>query len=64
MTTPEDCWFNLECAAALDILVAKGKLTRDGIRPGKEHLHRIVLMLMGLIKSNSTREYEKSEQSG
>jgi four helix bundle protein len=49
----------LECAAGLDILVAKKKLTIDQIRPGKEHLQRIVRMLMGLIKSNSTREYEK-----
>src|SRR6516225_7898038 len=49
----------LECAAGLDILVAKTKLTSDQIRPGKEHLQRIVRMLMGLIKSNSTREYEK-----
>jgi four helix bundle protein len=49
----------LECAAALDILVAKGKLTREQIRPGKEILQRIVRMLYGLIKRNSTREYDK-----
>ena len=49
----------LECAAGLDILVAKAKLTPDQIRPGKERLQRIVRMLMGLIKRNSTREYEK-----
>jgi four helix bundle protein len=49
----------LECAAGLDVLVAKGKLTPDQVRPGKEHLQRIVRMLMGLIKRNSTREYEK-----
>src|SRR6266446_10000755 len=47
----------LECAAGLDILVAKGKLTPDQIRPGKEILQRIVRMLIGLIKRNSTREY-------
>jgi four helix bundle protein len=51
----------LECAAGLDILVAKGKLTQDQIRPGKESLQKIVRMLMGLIKRNSTREYEKGE---
>src|SRR5207237_7155777 len=50
----------LECAAALDVLVAKGKLAPDQIRPGKERLQRIVRMVMGLIKRNSTREYEKS----
>src|SRR5689334_20288186 len=46
----------LECAAGLDILVAKGKLTRDQICLGKQHLQRIVRMLMGLIKRNSSRD--------
>jgi four helix bundle protein len=49
----------LECAAGLDILVAKGKLTTEQIVPGKESLQKIVRMLMGLIKRNSTREYDK-----
>ena len=49
----------LECAAGLDVLVAKAKLTPAQIRPEKERLQRIVRMLMGLIKRNSTREYEK-----
>jgi four helix bundle protein len=49
----------LECAAGLDVLVAKAKLTPEQIRPGKEHLQRIVRMLIGLIKRNSTREYDK-----
>ena len=49
----------LECAAGLDILVAKAKFTPQQIRPGKDSLQRIVRMLIGLIKSNSTREYEK-----
>jgi len=49
----------LECAAGLDVLVAKAKLTPDQIRPGKESLQKIVRMLMGLIKSNSTRGYDK-----
>ena len=49
----------LECGAGLDILVAKGKLTPEQIRPGKESLQKIVRMLIGLIKRNSTREYEK-----
>jgi four helix bundle protein len=49
----------LECAAGLDILVAKGKFTPDQIRPGKERLQKIVRMLVGLIKRNSTREYGK-----
>jgi four helix bundle protein len=49
----------LECAAGLDILVAKAKLTSHQISPGKERLQKIVRMLMGLIKRNSTREYDK-----
>jgi four helix bundle protein len=51
----------LECAAGLDILVARTKLTPDQIRPGKERLHRVVRMLIGLIKSKSTRDYEKGD---
>jgi four helix bundle protein len=49
----------LECAAGLDVMVAKAKLMPDQIRPGKERLQKIVRMLMGLIKRNSTREYDK-----
>src|SRR5437588_12241383 len=49
----------LECAAGLDILVAKQKLTVEQIRPGKDSLQKIVRMLIGLIKRNSTREYDK-----
>ena len=50
----------LQCAAGLDVLVAKGKLGPEPIRPGKERLQSIVRMLMGLIKKNSTPEYEKN----
>lgn len=50
----------LECAAGLDVLVAKRRFTPRQIRPGKERLQRIVRMLMGLIKRNSKREYEKN----
>ena len=51
----------LECAAGLDILVARTKLTPDQICPGKERLHRVIRMLIGLIKSKSTRDYEKGD---
>src|SRR3954447_118839 len=47
----------LECAAGLDVLVARAKFTPNQIRPGKEQLQRIVRMLVGLIKRLSTREY-------
>lgn len=52
----------LECAAGLDVLVAKAKLTNDQIRAGKESLQQIVRMLMGLIKRNSTREYTRGAE--
>lgn len=65
-TTKDRCRFfdiahgsALECAAGLDVLVAKRKLFAEQARPGKESLQKIVRMLMGLIKRNSTREYEK-----
>ena len=51
----------LECAAGLDVLAARAKVTPDQIRQGKERLQRIVRMLIGLIKRNSTRDYEKSK---
>ena len=53
----------LECAAGLDVLVAKGKLTNEQITPGKGTLQRIVRMLIGLIKRNSTRDYDKGTAS-
>jgi len=53
---------SLECAAGLDTLVAKGKLTPEQVRPGKERLQRIVRMLIGLIKRFSTRDYDKGDQ--
>jgi len=51
----------LECAAGLDVLVAKGVVTPDQTREGKESLQRIVQMLMGLIKRNSRREYDRKD---
>ena len=42
----------LECAACLDVLVAKKRLVQAG--PGKEILIRIVSMLVGLIRSTSS----------
>jgi four helix bundle protein len=50
----------LEYAAGLDILVAKRKLTANDIRSGKESLQRIVRMIIGLLKSSTTRNYAKS----
>ena len=68
-TSPDRCRFfdiargsALECAAGLDVLVAKGICTQEQIEPGKERLKRIVSMLVGLIKSNSTYRLHESEQ--
>jgi four helix bundle protein len=48
----------LECAAGLDVLVAKKLLLKEEVFPGKEMLKDIVSILVGLIKSNSERVYE------
>jgi four helix bundle protein len=48
-----------ECAAALDVLAAKGKLSVEQIEPGKECLSGIVRMLIGLIQSVTDRDYPK-----
>jgi four helix bundle protein len=59
-TGPDRCRFfdnargsALECAAGLDLLLAKGKSTADEIGIGKQSLARIVSMLVGLIRANS-----------
>jgi len=43
----------LECAAALDVLVAKGRCDVALVDSGKDRLRGIVSMLVGLIKANS-----------
>jgi four helix bundle protein len=51
----------LECAACLDVLVAKKRI--DSADDGKAILVRIVSMLVGLIRSTSAnRVYEASEE--
>jgi four helix bundle protein len=59
-TSPDRCHFfdiargsALECAAALDVLASKGRCEWTAVTPGKERLHGIVSMLVGLIKANS-----------
>lgn len=51
----------LECAAALDVLVAKKVLTEADIDTGKKHLLEIVSMLVGLIKANSEVRLHEDE---
>jgi four helix bundle protein len=43
----------LECAAALDVLNAKGLSLESETGPGKDVLFKIVSMLVGLIRANS-----------
>jgi four helix bundle protein len=59
-TAPDRCRYldtargsALECAACLDVLVAKGKCTAGEIECGKEFLRETVSLLVGLIKSIS-----------
>jgi four helix bundle protein len=59
-TSPDRCRFfdtargsALECAACLDVLVAKHKFSSEEMHDGKETLRGIVSMLVGLIRSNS-----------
>jgi four helix bundle protein len=48
----------LECAACLDVLVAKGLMDLSTIDSGKNQLVEIVSMLMGLINSLNARVRE------
>lgn len=43
----------LECAACLDVLVAKEKIDSETAENGKATLIEVVSMLVGLIRSNS-----------
>jgi four helix bundle protein len=59
-TAPDRCrYFDtargsaLECAACLDVLVAKGQCTAEQIQAGKEILHETVALLIGLTRSIS-----------
>ncbi len=59
-TAPDRCRFfdiargsSLESAACLDVLFIKKKLSENELHQGKERLHGIVSMLVGLIRSNS-----------
>ena len=51
----------LECAACLDVLVAKKRLVEAG--PGKAILVRIVSMLVGLIRSTSPDRVHEDKES-
>jgi len=53
-TGPNRCrFFDVARGSALDVLVAKQRLTEEEVGIGKERLHRIVSMLIGLVRANS-----------
>jgi four helix bundle protein len=52
----------LECAACLDVFVARRCLSYQDVDPGKKRLHRIVSMLVRLIASLSTRVQEEATE--
>ena len=45
----------LECAACLDVLVARKLVTPDQVETAKENLARIVQMMMGMLRRFSER---------
>jgi len=51
----------VECAAALDVMVARKDLTEKEIETGKASLTEIVNMLVGLIRSNSESRLHEDE---
>jgi len=51
----------LECAAALDVLVARKVLAEKEIELGKASLVEVVNMLVGLIRSNSESRLHEDE---
>jgi four helix bundle protein len=54
----------LECAACLDVLVAKKLVEEERIRPGKEQLLEIVSMLFGHTNSLMARIREEAPGFG
>ena len=48
----------LECAACLDVLVAKRLVEQEVVSPGKQQLLEIVSMLIGLVNSLIARVHE------
>jgi four helix bundle protein len=50
----------LECAACLDLLVIKNVIEQKELADGKTMLEKIISMLVGLIRSNSTDRLHES----
>ena len=54
----------LECAACLDVLIARKLIATERIVPAKEQLVRIVKILMGMLKRFSGRAEFLREEAG
>jgi four helix bundle protein len=54
----------LECAACIDVLLARKLVAIERVIPGKEQLVRIVNMLMGMLKRFSGRAGLLGEEPG
>ncbi len=52
-----------ECAACLDVLAIKAKLTEGQVTEGKKRLKAVVSMLMGLIGKVSTRNFVAEDEA-
>lgn len=53
----------VECAACLDVLVRKKKCTSSQTVKGKELLHEVVAMLMGLLKRNGQGRLKSASEA-
>jgi four helix bundle protein len=67
-TPPDRCRFfdtargsALECAACLDVLVAKALVPIEKANEGKELLHGIVCMLIGLVRAQGGERMREDE---
>ncbi len=56
------CGSALECAACLDVIVAKGLLQASDVECGKGKLRRIVSMLIRLAESTADRMQEEKAE--
>ncbi|GEM_PF-6182750 len=54
----------VECAAALDVLVAQKRLKSDDVREGKLILQQVVSLIMGLRNNAQSRIAEDFEPYG
>jgi four helix bundle protein len=54
----------LECAASLDVLVARRFTTAEDVQAAKEHLVRLVQMLVGMLRRFSDRADVLREDEG